>query len=62
MCYSFKHHYFDFYIQLQASLTTAVISLVQNNFYSKKSKQRKADPLHAMVVLGGRGDIAPTHS
>jgi hypothetical protein len=28
----------------------------------KKEKQSKAVPLHAMVALGGRGDIAPTHS
>jgi hypothetical protein len=26
------------------------------------SKQSKAVPLHAMVALGGRGDIAPTYS
>jgi hypothetical protein len=25
-------------------------------------KKRKAVPLHAMEALGGRGDIAPTHS
>jgi hypothetical protein len=24
--------------------------------------QKKAVPLHAMETLGGRGDIAPTHS
>jgi hypothetical protein len=27
-----------------------------------KTKQSKAVPLHAMVALGGRGGIAPTHS
>jgi hypothetical protein len=27
-----------------------------------KKKQSKAVPLHSMVALGGRGDIAPTHS
>jgi hypothetical protein len=26
------------------------------------NNQRKAVPLHAMVALGGRGGIAPTHS
>jgi hypothetical protein len=25
-------------------------------------KKKKAVPLHAMEALGGRGDIAPTHS
>jgi hypothetical protein len=29
---------------------------------ASKSKQSKAVPLHAMVALGGRGGIAPTHS
>jgi hypothetical protein len=28
----------------------------------QKAKQSKAVPLHAMVALGGRGGIAPTHS
>jgi hypothetical protein len=27
-----------------------------------KIKKGKAVPLHAMEALGGRGDIAPTHS
>jgi hypothetical protein len=28
----------------------------------KKKKKSKAGLLHAMVVLGGRGGLAPTHS
>jgi hypothetical protein len=28
----------------------------------KSKKKSKAVPLHAMEALGGRGDIAPTHS
>jgi hypothetical protein len=28
----------------------------------KKKKKNKAVPLHAMMALGGREDIAPTHS
>jgi hypothetical protein len=34
-------------------------------FYTSEninSKKRKAVPLHAMEVHGGRGDIAPTHT
>jgi hypothetical protein len=27
-----------------------------------KARQNKVVPLHAMVALGGRGGIAPTHS
>jgi hypothetical protein len=41
-------------------------SVCQHKFYpellDKKQTQSKAVPLHAMVALGGRGDIAPTHS
>jgi hypothetical protein len=33
---------------------------MQHNYH--EVKKGKAVPLHAMEALGGRGDIAPTHS
>jgi hypothetical protein len=47
-------------------LSCAVRELSKRNFelvnYSITIKVKKAVPLHAMEALGGRGDIAPTHS
>jgi hypothetical protein len=34
----------------------------QSKAKQSKAKQSKAVPLHAMVVLWGRGGIIPTHS
>jgi hypothetical protein len=35
---------------------------IQAISWRREVKKSKVVPLHAMEVLGGRGDIAPTHS
>jgi hypothetical protein len=37
-------------------------SLIGIKKKKERTKEKNAVPLHAMVALGGRGGIAPTHS
>jgi hypothetical protein len=38
------------------------IHIKVESFIEQSKKKGKAVPLHVMEALGGRGDIAPTHS
>jgi hypothetical protein len=44
------------------SFNASVRSATSLYLHTIPQKQSKAVPLHAMVGLGGRGGIAPTHS
>jgi hypothetical protein len=58
----FEIQLFIFMLMQQPNTNYRRIGLLTNKNNNNNNNTGKAVPLHAMEALGGRGDIAPTHS